>query len=170
MRQVRYKVAASLDGFIAGPNGEADWIVPEPEIDFAAIFKQFDTALIGSHTFEGMVASGHTDLPGMRTLVFSRSLRQEDYPKVKIVSENAVGIVSALKAEPGKDIWLFGGGALFRTLLDAGLVDTLEVGVIPMLLGGGVPLLPPPYSQAKLRLKAHKIYKSGIVSLEYALH
>src|SRR5271168_1437222 len=127
MRRVRYQVASSLDGFIAGPKGEADWIVADPAIDFAAIFKQFDTALIGRRTFDCMVASRYTDLPGMRMLVFSRTLRQEDYPKVEIISVDAIGVVSALKAESGKDIWLFGGGALFRTLLDAKLVDTVEV-------------------------------------------
>ena len=72
-------------------------------------------------------------------------------------------------AEPGKDIWLFGGGSLFRSLLAARLVDTVEVAVIPVLLGGGIPLLPPPTQQAKLRLVGNKVYKTGIVSLEYAV-
>jgi dihydrofolate reductase len=169
MRRLRYRVASSLDGFIAGPNAEADWIIPDPEIDFAAIFKQFDTALIGRRTFDTMVAAGQTKLPGMRMFVFSRSLRQKDFPKVELASEDVAGVVSALKAASGKDIWLFSGGSLFRSLLDAKLVDTVEVAIIPVILGDGLPLLPAPYSPALLKLTAHKIYKSGIVSLEYDL-
>jgi dihydrofolate reductase len=78
--------------------------------------------------------------------------------------------VAALRAEPGKDIWLFGGGLLFRSLLDARLVETVEVGVMPVLLGGGIPLLPPPAKETKLKLTSYKVYeKTGIVGLEYAV-
>jgi dihydrofolate reductase len=172
MRRIRYQVATSLDGYIAGPKGEADWIIMDPDIDFGAHFAQFDTVLIGRRTFEGM-ARGKKNagaMPGMKTFVFSRTLRQREYSKVAIVGDNAEGTLSALRAEPGKDIWLFGGGTLFRSLLDAGLVDTVEVAVIPVLLGGGVPMFPPPAPTAKLNLTGHKVYnKTGIVSLEYAV-
>ena len=77
--------------------------------------------------------------------------------------------MAALRAEPGKDIWLYGGGSLFRSLLEAGLVDTVEVAIIPVLLGEGVPLVPPPVKQNKLKLTKHTVYKTGIVSLEYSI-
>ena len=171
MRRVRYAVATSLDGYIAGPKGEADWILMDPDIDFRAIYEQYDTALIGRRTFEGMTGGKKKGgaMPGMKTFVFSRTLRQRDYPKVTLVADNAEETVAALRAEPGKDIWLFGGGLLFRSLLDAGLVDTVETAVVPVLLGGGIPLLPPPAGRAKLKLTGHKVYKTGIVSLEYAV-
>ena len=168
-RRVRYAVAMSLDGYIAGPQGEADWIIMDPEIDFRAFFDQFDTFLIGRRTFEGMGGKGGGGTAGKKTLVFSRTLRQSDYPKVTIVSERPEEALAALRAEPGKDIWLFGGGSLFGSLLDAGLVDTVEVGIIPVLLGGGLPLLPSPAKRAKLKLISHRVYQSGIVSLEYAV-
>src|SRR5262245_13191016 len=171
MRRIRYGVASSLDGYIAGPKGEADWIIMDPEIDFRAIYDQFDTVLIGRRTFEGMARGKKKPgaMPGMKTFVFSRTLRQRDYPKVTIVAENAEERLAALRAEPGKDIWLFGGGLLFRSLADAGLVDAVEVAVIPVLLGGGIPLLPPPAMQTKLKLTGHRVYKTGIVALEYAV-
>ena len=169
MRRVRYAVAVSLDGYIAGPKGEADWIINNPEIDFRAVFEQFDTFLIGRRTFETMARAGKGETPGMKTFVFSRTLRQQDYPGVTVVAEKSEETVTVLKAEPGKDIWLFGGGSLFRSLLDAKLVDTVEVAVIPVLLGEGVPLLASPARLTKLKLTGHKVYKAGIVSLEYAV-
>ncbi len=141
----------------------------DPEIDFAAMFDQFDTFIMGRRTFEPMVRVKREQTPGIKTYVFSRTLRQEDYPGVTIVAEGVEEKVSALRAETGKDIWLFGGGSFFRSLLDAGLVDTVEVAIMPILLGEGIQLLPSPAKQAKLKLTGHKIYKSGIVSLEYSI-
>ncbi|HEX2339563.1 MAG TPA: dihydrofolate reductase family protein [Vicinamibacterales bacterium] len=171
MRRVRYGVAVSLDGFIAGPRGEADWIVSDPDIDFSEMFAEFDTFLIGRRTFETMGKAGQGSTPGIKTFVFSSSLRQQDYPKVTIVPpDQAAETVSALRAAPGKDIWLFGGGELFRSLAEAGLVDTVEVGVMPVLLGGGIPLFPPPAPQLTLTLTKHRLYeKTGIISLQYAI-
>lgn len=171
MRRVRYAVAASLDGFIAGPRGEADWIVTDPDIDFGKVFAEFDTFLIGRRTFEAMGKAGQGSTPGIKTFVFSNTLRQQDYPKVTIVApEKAKETVSALREAPGKDIWLFGGGMLFRNLAEAWLVDTVEIGLMPVLLGGGVPLFPPPAPQTTLKLTKHRLYeKTGIVSLQYAI-
>ncbi len=143
MRRIRYAVAMSLDGYIAGPNGEADWIIMDPDIDFRALFDQFDTYLLGRRTFESIGGAGGGGRQGAQTIVFSRTLRQQDYPNLTIVSENPEQALADLRAKPGKDIWLFGGGSLFRSLLEARLVDAVEVAVMPVLLGEGIPLLPP---------------------------
>jgi dihydrofolate reductase len=167
MRRIRYQVAASLDGYIAGPNGEADWITSDPEIDFGALFAQFDTFLMGRKTYEGMPAGGGMG-GGVKVVVFSRTLRQEDHPHVTIVSADVAEQLRELRAQPGKDIWLFGGGELFRSLLALGEVDRVEIAVIPVLLGGGIKLLPEATTRASLKLTGHRIYaQSGIVLLEY---
>jgi dihydrofolate reductase len=168
MRKVVYGGAMSLDGYIAGPNGEYDWILMDPDIDFAAAMDRFDTFLIGRKTFEAVRRMGGEapPTPGIRNIVFSRTLRPEDCPYP--VSDDAERVVAALREEPGKDIALFGGGELFRSLLAAGLVDEVGFAVIPVLLGGGIPLLPSPADRARLKLKKHRVYeKTGTVGLEY---
>jgi dihydrofolate reductase len=161
----------SLDGFIAGPNGEYDWIVMDPSIDFGAMFKEFDTAVMGRKTYEALAAQGgNGGMRGLDVVVFSRTLAPAlRADGVRIVSEAAPAFVAALKAKPGRDIWLFGGGALFRSLLDAGLVDTVEVAVIPVLLGAGIPLLPPGAPTKLVLADQRTLPASGIVALSYSV-
>jgi dihydrofolate reductase len=162
-------VAASLDGYIAGPSGEADWITMDPEIDFAALFARFDVVLMGRRTYDQVRTMGGVEaMPGVTSVVASRTLRPEDCPGATVIGDGLEERVRELRAGGGKDIWLFGGGVLFRSLLDAGLVDEVGVAVMPVLLGGGVPLLAAG-GRAKLRLTGSKIYQSGIVSLEYVV-
>lgn len=168
MRRIRYSVAMSLDGYIAGPNGEYDWIPMDPDIDFAAMFSAFDTALMGRKSFEVAQQTGSVGMPGIRSIVVSRTLAPAAYPDVTILSDVSKATFDALKREPGKDIWLWGGGSLFRSLLGAGVVDTVEVAIVPILLGGGIPLLPAGASQNSLELTKTRVYeKTGIVALDY---
>ncbi|HEV8356292.1 MAG TPA: dihydrofolate reductase family protein, partial [Gemmatimonadales bacterium] len=155
--------------YIAGPKGEFDWIVMDPEIDFRALVGGFDTVLLGRKTYEATrKQGGASTMSGMKAYVVSRTLPQADCPDAT-VTDKPVETLAALKAAPGKDIWLFGGGSLFQSLLELGLVDAVEVAIIPVLLGGGVPLLPHPARLAKLKLVKHRVYeKTGTVSLEYA--
>ena len=134
------------------------------------LFAQFDTAVMGRKTFLAMLRGGSGAMRGLDVVVFSRTLRPADYPAVSVVNSDPVESVRSLKAKPGKDIWLFGGGGLFRTLLEAGLVDTVEPAVVPVLLGDGIPMLPSPAPRTKLSLSGHRLYpKSGILILEYTV-
>lgn len=172
-RRLRYQVAASLDGFIAGPGGEHDWIPMDPDIDFAALFAQFDTLLMGRRTWDGLTAGGQAGAGGafgMTTIVCSTTLEPDRATGVRVFGGDVAAQVRALKAAPGRDIWLFGGGQLFRSLAAAGVVDTVEVALVPILLGGGLPLFPAPADRLSLRLTRHQVYpKSGITLLEYTL-
>ena len=171
MRKIRYSCAMSLDGFIAGPDGEYDWIVMDPDFDFQAMSEQFDTYLLGRKTFEVTGSQVAPASSGIRTYVFSRTLRQSDYKDVPIIGENWKEVVQSLREEEGKDIWLFGGGSLFRSLAEEGLVETVEVAVVPVLLGAGIPLVAEPATRIALTLKEHKLYeKTGTVSLVYEVN
>jgi len=169
MRRLRYSVAMSLDGFIAGPKGEFDWIVPDPDIDFAALWAQFDIFLMGRKTYEVARARLH-DRGGSshRWVVVSRTLEAAPDDGITVLTSGIEEAVAAMKAQSGKDIWLFGGGVLFRSLLDAGLVDTVEAAVIPVLLGSGIPLLPEGRRRT-LHLETSKALPSGTLMLTYAV-
>jgi dihydrofolate reductase len=176
MRRLRYSVAASLDGFIADPDGGYDWIVMDEAIDFAKMWEEFDTFVMGRKTWD---VSAGTEVPGIEpggmfdgkeVIVFSRTLTVPPRPGIQLVNSSPADTVRALKEKPGKDIWLFGGGELFRTLVDADLVDTVEVGLMPVLLSQGVPLLPPGARITGMKLESSKtLPTSGIVMLSYSI-
>ena len=168
MRQVLYRVAASVDGYIAGPRGEVDWIVHDPAVDFAKIYESVDTVLLGRRTYELTRQPGAPPWPqGWQIYVFSRTLPPEEHPGVTVVRVDAGPRVAALRAAPGREIWLFGGGSLFRSLLGAKQVDLVEVMVVPVLLGAGIPLLEPGAPQSRLALEQVERYPSGLLSLRY---
>ena len=169
MRRLRYSVAMSVDGFIAGPKGEYDWIVFDPSFDWAALFRPFDTLLMGRRTYETMLMRGQSAKSmGMKAVVVSTTLIADQHRDITVISSDVREAVTALKSESGKDIWLGGGATLFRSLLDTGLVDGVEVAVIPILLGSGVPLMPEG-RRCPLQLAESKTLPSGIVMLKYAV-
>jgi dihydrofolate reductase len=171
MRRLRFNVAVSLDGFIARPDGSYDWIVEDPSIDFDALFGEFDTLLMGRKTFEVLRSQG-PDGPfrEMQKVVVSRTLPAGENGSTTFVCRDVADHVRGMKAGSGRDIWLFGGGELFRYLLDAGLVDTVEVALMPVLLSAGIPMLAAGDSSTRLALKNCETLQSGIVLLRYDVH
>jgi len=163
---VRYQVACSLDGFIAGPDDDFGWITPEPSFDFEALYAQFDTLLMGRRTYEIVRGAGES-FRGKEVLVASRTLEQESHPEIEVVRDGLEERVRELRRQSGGDIWLYGGGELFSQLLEWGLVDTVEPAILPILLGDGIPLLPSPAARRRLTLIRHRAYPGGMVLLEY---
>ena len=158
----------SLDGYIAPPDGKADWIPLDPDVNFAEIWAQFDTLLMGSRTYDAAVARlGKSAVHGMKAFVTSRTLRPSDHPGVIILPELSQDRIDSIRANSKKDIWLFGGGDLFRSLLAMNQVDTVEVSIIPVLLGGGTSLLSAIDQRTQLKLLSHKAYPSGRIALVY---
>ncbi len=169
MKLLRYNVAMSLDGFIARADGSYDWIPEDPGVDFVALFAEFEYFVMGRKTWELVQSLGDKNpVKGRAVFVISTTLPPSDIPGVEVVRESIPERIRALKAGAVKDVWLFGGGTLFRSLLDAGLVDRVEVSVIPTLLGGGIKLVPDGKAQS-LRLVSSHSLPNGILQLVYAV-
>ncbi|HEY7511420.1 MAG TPA: dihydrofolate reductase family protein [Vicinamibacteria bacterium] len=168
MRQLRYSVAASLDGYIAGPSGEFDWIPIDPDIDFEAMYAGFSSIAMGRRSYEVFVSTGGAPGPALPTYVYSRTRPEGERDGVTFVRDAAPHL-AALKRQGGdKPIWLWGGGEFFREMAAAGLVDGVDVAILPILLGGGIPLLPVPAPRLTLELKKHRLYpRTGTLFLEY---
>jgi dihydrofolate reductase len=171
MRRIRYGVGMSLNGFIADHDGQTDFLVSDSTYDPAPFFASIDSVIMGRVTYEGAVRQGMRSYAGLRNYVVSRTLSAADCPEVTILRDASA--VAELRRASGKDIWLCGGGVLLASLLGAGLVDTVELGLSPTLLGGeGTPMLgldarlP---STVPLELTHHRALPSGLLVLEYAV-
>jgi dihydrofolate reductase len=168
MRQLRYSVASSLDGFIAGPNGEFDWIPNEPDYDFAALYASFSAIVMGRKSYELVAAMPDAPPIPLPAYVYSRSLPEGERNGMTFAHDGVAHVRGLKEAADGKPLWLWGGGELFRQLASAGLVDGVDVAIMPVLLGAGIPLLAPPAELMKLKLRKHQLYpKSGMVFVEY---
>jgi dihydrofolate reductase len=122
---------------------------------------------MGRKSYDAAKQMGGYGMPGPNPYVFSKTLDQANCPDAT-VSRDPEKTVTALRKKRGKDIWLFGGGELFRSLLELQLVDAVEVAVIPVLLGDGLPLLPRSEKRARLKLTHHKLFKkTGTLLLNY---
>ena len=175
MRKLVYSLTNSLDNFIARTDGAYDWLLMGDEVmsEFPRFFATFDTVLMGRKTYD-ITQQNNTETDheansymGMKSYVFSRSIKEPPNAGVTIVSENAGEVVRNLKNESGKDIWLMGGGILAASLLRERLVDEIGVTIQPILLGSGIPLFPDLGLQIDLQLLECKTYKNGLVNLSY---
>lgn len=167
-RKLRYSVASSLDGFIATEDGGYDWIPEDNTIDFETYLAKLDTLLMGRGTWEAMQNPASAPLLDMfEVFVVSTTMAGRVDKRMTVIDSDVVESVRSLKERPGKDIWLFGGGVLFRSLLEAGLVDRVEIGLLPVLLGQGIPLLPGLDGLARLSLHSTESFESGIVLIKY---
>jgi dihydrofolate reductase len=160
-------VAQSLDGYIAGPNGEYDWIVVDPEIDFEAMYAGFSALVMGRRSYQVYRDTGGGVGPALPTYVCSRTLPEGERNGITFVRD-AASTVRRLKATDGKPIWLWGGGALSGELADQDLVDGVDVAIVPVVLGGGVPCIAGASRRLSLQLRSHRLYAAtGTVWLEY---
>jgi len=180
MRKVKYFVANSLDNFIARPDGGVEWLFNDgTDYGMAEFFRSIDCMLLGRKTYE--VAIGHNQPQrksrkgkkkaslsgGMESYVFSRTLKARPEDNFKVVSENAGAFVRKLKSEPGKDIWLMGGGELAGSLLNESVVDELSLNIHPVLFGQGIPLFQGVTLKLNLELVSTKAHPNGCVQVEY---
>lgn len=169
MRNVVLSLGISLDGYIARPDGAVDFLFRPKDYSMAQSFATVDTAIMGRKTFEAGLKMGGGSLPrsNMTMYVFSRSKPPGERDGVVFVNHPPAAFVRKLRKNPGKDIWLMGGGELARTFLQEDLVDRLCLAIVPTLLGEGIPLFPAGFPQRAFTLLENKTYSKGLISLTY---
>lgn len=171
MRPVILGLGISLDGYIARKNGAVDFLVMDPDHDWMAFFQRIDVWLMGRKTLEHalqMQGVEKFESQGLRTIVFSREGR--GFEGVEVTNENPASVVRQLREDDpnGKGIWLGGGGELVKSFLEADLVDRIELGIVPTLIGSGIPLFPAGFPERKFKLIESKSYpKTGLLTVVY---
>jgi dihydrofolate reductase len=178
-RKIIVYVATSADGYIARPDGDVEWLNRRPDnVDYGMkeFYAKIDTILMGRKTYDWAIAywkkKGKPD--GMfdkkvKNYVFSRRPRRRGAPGVEFVTGPVKAFARRLRASRGKNIWMMGGGGLIASFLDAGEIDELEIHVIPVFIGKGIPLVAPRYRDVPLRLRSSRRYPDGVVRLRYAI-
>ena len=171
-RRVIVNIGTSADGFIAGPDGDLEWLTSRPApqgfYGMGAFVKSIDTKVLGRKTYEASVRLGAKFEPPTRYIVFSREARPVDAPLgVEFVREPVGPFMSRLREQPGKDIWLMGGGGLISSFLDEGAIDELVITVAPVFIGDGIPLIARRHRQVPLELLSVQQFENGVVQLHY---
>ncbi len=170
MRKVILSLAISLDGYIARPDGAVDFLVQPRDYSMASFFAAVDTAIMGRKTLSAGLKMSGGSLPASPPLayyVFSRSQPAGAGDGFSYVNESPANFVRNLRKCRGRNIWLMGGGELAREFLKADLVDELHLGIVPVLLGEGIPLFPSGFPERSFTLVENKSYSKGLISLRY---
>ena len=171
MRKVTFRVANSLDNYIARKDGAVDWLLSgdESAAAMAEFWQTIDTVVIGRKTYEPVLKSGtpFPTYPGVKNYVLSRTLKESPDQNVEVIGEDAAEFISKLKVQEGKDIFIMGGGLLAKSLFEANLIDEVGVNIHPVLLGSGIPLFHEMSNQIDLELIECRGLKNGCVSVIY---
>ena len=176
-RKIVVYVATSADGYIARPDGDAEWLNRRPRtVDYGmrAFYPTIDTILWGRKTYDWAldyykkkgIKDGIFDKK-VANYVFSRKPPKRAAPGVEFVSKPVKAFARRLRATPGKHIWMMGGGELIASFLDAGEIDEFDIHVIPTFIGEGIPLVAPRHRDVSLRLRSVRKYSDGSVRLRY---
>lgn len=169
MRKVVLGLGISIDGYIARLNGAVDFLFMPKDYSMAPFFKTVDTAVMGRKTLDaGLKMGGSFGGWSMVFYVFSRSRPPGERDGVVFTNDSPASLIDNLKKRRGKNIWLMGGGELARDFLKSDLVDELYLGVVPVLLGEGIPLFPSGFPQRDFALIENKTYSKGLIALQYA--
>lgn len=159
-------IAMSLDGFIAGPGDEIDWLFTEQDYGFTPFFDQVDTLIMGRRTYAMSCSFDSWPYPNKRTLVWTRQAPPPD-PRVSFTSANLPTLIARARSEGSRGIWLVGGGELVRSALQTQVVDAFTIAIHPIVLGGGIPLFPAGTPRQWLTLTDCEAFASGLLIARY---
>ncbi|MGH9774085.1 MAG: dihydrofolate reductase family protein [Candidatus Acidiferrales bacterium] len=170
MRKVVLGLGISLDGYIARPDGAVDFLFMPKDYSMGPFFATIDTAIMGRKTLDAVLKMGSAQSfgSGMAAYVMSRTLPPGERDGMTFTRESPAALISRIRKRPGKHIWLMGGGELAREFLKADLVDELYLGVVPVLIGEGLPLFPSGFPQREFSLVENKTFSRGMIALKYS--
>ena len=171
-RNVIVNIGTSADGFIARPDGDLEWLTSRPApkgfYGMGDFVKSIDTKVLGRNSYEASLRLGAKFEPPTRYIVFSRQPRPADAPLgVEFVSEAIGPFMRHLRDQPGKDIWLMGGGDIIASFLDEQAIDEFVISVAPVFIGDGIPLLARRHRHVPLQLLSSERFDDGLVQLHY---
>ena len=170
-RKIIVNAGTSADGFIARPDGDIDWLTSRPApagfYDMGKFTTSIDTKILGRKTYEKSLTLGAKFDGRTKTYVFSTRAPATSVPGVEFVSEPITSFVRRLRAAPGKNIWMMGGGSVIASFLDAGAIDEFIISVAPVLIGEGIPLIAPRHRHIPLELLSSRQFEDGVVQLHY---
>jgi len=174
-RKVIVHIGTSVDGYIARSDGDLEWLTsrPAPEGFYGmnAFMKSIDTKVLGRKTYEASLQMGAQFGSRNRYIVFSRHSSPADAPSsVEFVNEAIGPYVSRLREQPGKDIWLMGGGEIIASFLDEQAIDEFVISVTPVFIGDGIPLIARRHRHVPLDLVSSERFEDGVVQLHYRMH
>ena len=173
-RRVIVNLATSADGYIARPDGDMEWLTSRPKpagfYGMGEFVKSIDTKLLGRKTFEESVRLGAKFDARTRYIVFSRYASPADVPSgVEFVGGSIGEFIASLREQPGKDIWLMGGGDLIASCLDQQVIDEFIITVMPVFIGDGRPLIARAHRHVSLDLHGVERFEDGVVQLRYGV-
>jgi len=167
MRKIVLGLGISLDGYIARPSGAVDFLFMPKDYSMADFFASIDIAILGRKTYDVAKAMGGGFGGNIKYYVMSRTLPAGEREGLVFTRESPVALVEKIRRQKGKDIWLMGGGELARDFLKDDLVDELYLGIVPVLLGEGIPLFPSGFPQRNFALIENKTFSRGLIALKY---
>lgn len=169
MRRIKYFVASSLDSYISRKDGGVDWLFMDQDYGMKEFFASVDVAVMGRKTYQKAVELSPSGplFPGMKNYVFSHLLPKGKQEHIEVVSDPPESWAESVRAMPGKDIWLVGGGEMVREFLQKRLVNEIGISIHPRLLGDGIALFAQPYPETELELVRSKQYPSGLLQVFY---
>ena len=173
-RKVIVHIATSADGYIARPDGDLEWLTSRPApkgfYGMNAFMRSIDTKVLGRKTYDISLRLGAEFDSKSRSIVFSRHAPPADAPSgVEFVNEAIGPFVDRLRAQPGKDIWLVGGGGIIASFLDEHAIDEFVISVVPVFIGEGIPLIARRQCHVPLELLSSERFEDGLVQSRYRL-
>src|SRR5882724_14500 len=172
-RKIIVSVAMSTEAFIARPDGDVAWLdrpMPRGNYGMGEFFKTIDTILWGRKTYDKGIEMGMKSAefePGVKNYLFSRHPQKSLLPGFEWIRETVKTFAQRVRAQPGRDIWMMGGGGIIASFLDEDEIDEFRLHVIPILIGEGIPLIEPRHRAVPLRLLSSKSFPDGVVELNY---